>query len=373
MRVLMLAPFERGRGQGGSQRATAVAERLEQRGIEVGWQLVRKRTTTRRAKLLALTRGEPALAGLYQPPASLASGSWDAVLIAHSYLVAAVRTSVGAIPTIVDFHNLEWRGLQDGSELERRGRGLPTPRDGYLTLQVALLRRFERRIVEAAPLSLLVSADELAWARTFTREGQLAFAPSVLPRSEEEAAEAVLARRASEPRQLVYVGTLSFPTNLLSLQRFLARDWPAMRAAEPALTLTIAGRCGEPERVELERHPGVTAAGFVEDLAPLLARCAAVVMPFDGAAGTSLRPLFYALAGLPVIAPPDAFRGIPFRVGTAVRTPEEWASAVTDLAAGRSTDLDAAREAARLHQSDPRPWDHLAKVIAELARSPVRA
>jgi glycosyltransferase involved in cell wall biosynthesis len=366
MRVLVVAPFERGRGHGGSQRATAIAERLEERGFEVGWEIVRPRATTRTAKLRALARGEPSLVGLHERPSRLSPGTWDALLIAHSYIVPAVEPAADGVPAVVDFHNLEWRGLVDHARLERNGRRVPGARDLYLAGQVASMRRLERQIVTSAPLSLLVSEDELAWAAQFAPRGRIEFAPSVLPRAAEQAAAEVRSRRAPEPGLLVYVGTLTLPTNLMSLRRFLASDWPLMRAARPGLTLTIAGRCAEHQREQLERHPGVRAVGFVEDLVPLLASAEAVVMPFGGAAGTSLRPLFYALAGLPVIGPDTAFRGLPFTVGIRANRAEEWVRALTRDAA-RTGDDGAAREAAAFHQKAPFPWNRLAAAIEELS------
>jgi hypothetical protein len=108
----------------------------------------------------------------------------------------------------------------------------------------------------------------------------------------------------------------------------------------------------------------------------LLASAEAVIMPFSGRAGTSLRALFYALAGVNVIGTPDAFRGIPFAVGRAATTPAEWASAVGDTLDDRNNapvGLDAARTAAQAHQNDPKPWDDLAAAIARIAPASRRA
>jgi hypothetical protein len=229
------------------------------------------------------------------------------------------------------------------------------------------MRRLERQIVTSVPLSLLVSADELAWASQFAPRGRIEFAPSVLPRAAERVADQVRARRTPELGNLVYVGTLTLPTNLMSLRRFLATDWPRMRAARPGLTLTVAGRCPDHQRGQLERRPGVQAVGFVEDLVPLLARAEAVVMPFGGAAGTSLRPLFYALAGLPVIGPDAAFRGLPFAVGIRANGAEEWVRALVRTAELSGGD-GAARAAAAAHQKDPVPWNRLAESIEKLPR-----
>jgi Glycosyl transferases group 1 len=368
MRVLVLAPFERGRGHGGSQRATAIAERLEDRGFEVGWQVVPPRATGPVDKLLSLARGEPALAGLYELPGELLPGPWDAALIAHSYLLPRLSRALARIPAIVDFHNLEWVHLADGARLERRQRRLPGARDAYTRSQVALMRRLERLLIRRAPLSLLVSDSDVAWARSVAPTSRLALVPSLLPEAEERTAARIHAARAPEPGHLVYLGTLAFPPNLMSLRRFLVDEWPSMRDAEPGLQLTVVGACAPSDQIDLARHPGVRPIGFVEDVTPILSRCSAVVMPIDGVAGTSLRAVFYALAGLPVIGTPNAFRGLPFHGGIEANSSEDWIRAAREsmrTEASWSASMHDVREAALLHQHERAPWDHLVGLIDE--------
>jgi hypothetical protein len=379
MRVLAIAPFERGRGQGGSQRATAIAERLEDRGTEVTWRTVPRTATSRASKLHSLVRGDAALAGEYVPPAPISGADADVVIVAHSYLVPAVVPALLGLPRIVDFHNLEFLSLADGRG--DAGGFARWPRRYYDRRQVDFMRRLERDVVARADLSLFVSEEERDWARGAVPGARTLLAGSVLPRSEERAAAEIATRRAARRGELVYVGRLTFPTNLISLRRFLARDWPAMRAAEPDLRLTVAGACDGGDRAELERHPGVRALGFVEDLTGILSGCQAVVMPFDGVAGTSLRALFYALAGLPVVGSPGAFRGVGLGGGIVAGDPAAWVDAARETAIGGAGPSAAAahrtREAqrrAQAHQSDPEPWDRLSAAIAGLvvrARSAV--
>jgi hypothetical protein len=362
MRLLILAPFPRGRGHGGSQRATALAERLEERGVHVGWQTLERRDTPAWRKLAAAARLEPALPGLYRSPPPVASADWDVALIAHSYLAPAVIPALlGDVPAVIDFHNLEWRHLADVRP--------PLARAVYHRTQVALMRRLERHIVHDHPLSLFVSTAERDWARRAAPGGRTFLLPSVLPRGEEERARAVAAARQAstpDPTELAYVGTLTFPPNAASLRHFLGSAWPAMRRAAPSLNLTLAGRGSE----QFAGQPGVRALGFVEDLGPILSRAGAVVMPFEGTAGTSLRALFYALSGLPAIGSPAAFRGVPFAAGVIARGEAEWgraAQAVTRVELIDPEALEAARRAAELHQSNPAPWDDLRQAIADVS------
>jgi hypothetical protein len=369
MRVLVMAPFERGRGQGGSLRATAIAERLEAREVTVEWQVVRRRALGPAGKLRAARRGLPVLSALYAPPATLAAAP-DAILVAHSYLTPVVRRLTRGTPTVVDFHNLEWRHLLDGSP--------PGPATGpsgplrwlWTRDQARLMRRVEAAAVAGADLSLFVSETEQGWAQATVPGAATRVAPSTLPAAVVRSAARIAAARDPRAGELAYVGTLTFPTNVASLERFLTDVWPALRAADAGLRLTVAGRCAPDVRERLARHPGVTATGFLEDLTPLLSRCQAVVMPFEGAAGTSLRTIFYALAGLPVIGSPEAFRGMGFAAGVAADRPAAWIAALS--ADGRAKAVAVARAAqadARRLQDDPGPWDALVAALEVMTRT----
>jgi hypothetical protein len=90
-------------------------------------------------------------------------------------------------------------------------------------------------------------------------------------------------------------------------------------------------------------------------------------MPIEGRAGTSLRALYCALAGIWVVGSAAAFRGLPWKMGATVSSPGEWAEAVRDAAgtsAWRERRIAAARTAARSLQRDPAPWDTLYERIS---------
>jgi hypothetical protein len=361
LRVLLVAPFERGLDHGGSQRASAMAERLEERGAAVDWRSVSPRTTSWHRKLGAAVALRPALVGLHPPAPPTPHARFDAAVAAHSYLAPQLSALPPAVARVVDFHNLEWRHLSDMAASER------AIRRPYLRAQVLLMRGFERRAIRANALSVFGSEEELRWARRVAPGGDLLLVPSVLPRRAELEALALGDRAAPPPEpHLTYVGTLRFPPNLRGLTRFLREAWPLVRREAPGVKLTIAGDCAAGHRAELNAFAGVEALGFVEDIRPLLERSSAAIMPVDGWAGTSLRTLYYALAGIWVIGSPAAFRGVPFAVGSAVESPRQWAQTVReamDGAPGREARLARARSAAIARQRDPGPWDDLFEMI----------
>lgn len=371
LRVLIVAPFERGLDHGGSQRATAMAERLEERGCVIEWQVVPAHSTSYWEKLRATLSLRPEGVARYPKRAPDASDRLDAAVAAHSYLAHQLASLPGGLVRVIDFHNLEWRHLADIAVFASG------PRRAYLRAETLLMRRFERRAIAATDLSVFASRDELSWARSVAAGSDPMFVPSILPRAAERAALALGERGARSPgAELAYVGTVRFPPHLGALREFLRDAWPGIRSAVPEVRLTIAGDCDEEVRRELSSHPGVQALGFVEDVAPLLRRSAAVIMPITGRAGTSMRALYCALAGVWVIGTPAAFRGLSWEMGTIVESPQEWAGAVRE-AVNRTPSGNAriagARVAALALQRDPDPWDDLHRRIMQLAHRAARS
>jgi len=371
LRVLLVAPFERGREQGGSQRATALAERMEERGAVLSWRRVGQQRKSTRRKALDLARLRPSMLGDVSAQLPSDGSGCEVAVAAHSFLAPQLDALPRHVPRVIDFHNLEWQHMTDSATLEAPGAGLQgAVRKRYMSSQIRLIRRYERSLVRRSDLSLFVSEPEIEWARAVPGRGDALLVPSVLPRATERAALAIAERRRPDDDgpQLVYVGTLAFPPNAMSLEAFLERSWPAIRHAFPTARLAIAGACDDRLRSSVESHPGVRALGYVEDLGPLLTRCTAAVMPFEGLAGTSLRALFYALARVPVIGSPGAFRGLTFRLGIQAVTPRDWTDALGRVVCSGAPFTVEAHHAAVKGQRDPAPWDALRDRLAALAR-----
>jgi glycosyltransferase involved in cell wall biosynthesis len=362
--VLIVAPFHRGRAHGGSLRATAMAERLEDRGARVDWVTVPAKRGTAAQKAAALLAGRPGVVRAHNGRRATLDGAWDAAIAAHSYMAPHLDGLPAGVRRLVDFHNLEWRVL------EALGRGAGGARGAYLRAQARLMRRFERGVAGSAAVAAFASAEERTWATRRAGAAGAVVVPNVLPvAAEREALATAALRGAASARgaRLVYVGTLTFPPNVQALLGFLERCWPAVRAAAVDAELLVAGACAPGVAAAVDRHRGVRALGFVEDLPALLGGAAAAVLPFDGQGGSSLRCLHYGLARVPVVAAPAAARGLRFSPGLIARDAREWAGAVRDCLEGADrvrSALDEAEAGARAIQDDEAPWDELWSLLA---------
>lgn len=359
----MLAPFERGRGHGGSQRATSIAERLEERGAEIEWKTVPSRSVTTGEKVVATLRRRPALLSFYDAVPPDHGQSPAAAIAEHPYLAPHLAGVAPNVAQVVDFQDLQSWHLRDLARVARGARRM------YLMAQSRFMRRFEEAIVRSGSVCLFATQRELDWALSVDDACPALLIPNLLPIAELEAADRVLtSRRPDAPAEpaLLYVGTLTYPPNVLSLREFLASDWPSIRASNPGVQLWIAGAASADDRRAFAAHPQVRVLGFVDDLGDLMANASAAVLPLIAGAGSSLRILLFAAAGLPVIGTPLAFRGFDEGMGWVARGPQDWASAVRELTARSEAASARTAEARRvvldLHR-DPRPWDDLFRAM----------
>nr|WP_272881471.1 glycosyltransferase family 4 protein [Fundidesulfovibrio soli] len=109
---------------------------------------------------------------------------------------------------------------------------------------------------------------------------------------------------------LLFVGGMGHAPNLDAVRHFVREHMPLLRRAVPGVSLTVAGDTAGMDLSDLA-GPDVRFTGFVEDLAPLYAGCAASVAPFRIGGGTRLKILESMAAGLPVITSAVGAEGLP--------------------------------------------------------------
>jgi len=245
---------------------------------------------------------------------------------------------------------------------------IPAWRRPHIALQSFLMRREETRTLHNARVCLFTKEDELQWAQDRRAPGTLLLVPNVLPRAAVATADRI--RRAREAQEsdgsLIYIGTITYPPNFRSLLQFLDRVWPTIRADRLDAQLIAVGRCGKAEATALQRYPGVAVTGFLDDLTEPLTRASVALLPLQSWAGSSLRCLFYGLAGIPMVGTPAAFRGFARPMGPVVESPREWLEAIQGCRSGSGVVERLRRDAhqaATAIQEDERPWDRMIEAI----------
>lgn len=116
-------------------------------------------------------------------------------------------------------------------------------------------------------------------------------------------------------RSLVFTGSMDWLPNEDAMLSFCRDVLPAIRAEEPAVTLSIVGRSPTPAVARLADNAGITVTGRVPDVRPYMADAAVFIVPLRIGGGTRLK-IFEAMAmGKAVVSTTIGAEGLPVRDG----------------------------------------------------------
>jgi sugar transferase (PEP-CTERM/EpsH1 system associated) len=193
-------------------------------------------------------------------------------------------------PSVLFTHNVE-------SEIWRRHaetRTNPVARALY-EQQYARMLRFERRALAKFDRVLVVSAaDRDTFARIYP--GAIRDVAAVIPTGvDSEFFSPSPTPSAPDARSIVFTGSMDWLPNEDAMLFFCRDVLPAIRAAEPAASLTIVGRAPTPAVRQLASQQGVAVTGRVDDVRPYLDAAAAFVVPLRVGGGTRLK-IFEAMS-----------------------------------------------------------------------------
>jgi O-antigen biosynthesis protein len=212
--------------------------------------------------------------------------------IAHRYLPAVRRHAPGAVAV---YNAIDLGHLQH----YRRARATGNVPDLTRALEA---KAQETELARGADAVLVCSEEE----RTVL--GALSPGASILV-----AGHVVRARPAPTPfatrSGMLFLGSFPHPANVDAMRHFVADVLPAVRAAVPGITLTIAGLDPAGELAPLAGD-GVAAIGWVKDLDEVFARARVFVAPLRYGAGIKIKLLESLSRGLPVVASPVAAEGL---------------------------------------------------------------
>lgn len=115
--------------------------------------------------------------------------------------------------------------------------------------------------------------------------------------------------------RVLFVGSFQHAPNRRGARALLQDAWPVVRAAMPGARLELAGR-GSAEflaglgTADRWASAGVTAHGFVDDLAPLFRSCHVFAAHLTEGGGIKIKVLEALARGVPVVCTPVAAEGI---------------------------------------------------------------
>ncbi|MGA2434716.1 MAG: glycosyltransferase family 4 protein [Bryobacteraceae bacterium] len=265
----------------------------------------------------------------------------DVVQIEHS-LLAAYRDAVPPAVkcrTVISLHNVAYEQYLRFASLEH---GLPT-RAAY-RLKSWLMRRTEARYIPRFDCCVTVSHAESALVTRLV--------PSVHPAVIENGVDcAVLRPLPPGGAALLFAGMMNYPPNADAAVFFCRSILPLVRPIVPDVKLLIAGHSPPSQVKRLASEPGVTVAGYVEDMIPWYSQAAVTVAPLRAGGGTRLKILESMALGRPVVSTTIGCEGLEVEHNRHILiadTPERFAACVTRLLLDAALRERIAAEARRL-------------------------
>ena len=131
----------------------------------------------------------------------------------------------------------------------------------------------------------------------------------------------------SDDPVVLFVGSRTHRVNQEGLLRFVASCWPGISARLPAARLRVVGSGGWEElREMLEKTPGVTVVGRVDEVVGEYAKAALCVVPLFEGSGTKIKVLEALAHGRPVVVASHSARGYEPLVGQGIVVADDEAS-----------------------------------------------
>ncbi|MFZ0427233.1 MAG: glycosyltransferase [Acidobacteriota bacterium] len=155
---------------------------------------------------------------------------------------------------------------------------------------------------------------------------------------------------AEPPRRkrLIFTGSFRYEPNHEAMCWFVREVYPQVRQRVPDVELLITG---DPAGLTLPPEPGVTLAGHVPDVRPLVAESSVSLAPIHVGGGTRLKILEAMALGTPVIATPKGAEGLRVVSGRDLLiadTPEQFIEATVRVLTDASLRRRLANSAFRL-------------------------
>ncbi|MGE5361248.1 MAG: glycosyltransferase [Bacteroidales bacterium] len=257
----------------------------------------------------------------------LASARFD--LVVCDFLVPAINLPDALpCPAVLFTHNVEaeiWRRHAETAD----GR----LRRFLMRSQWRRMQTFERHTLDRFGLVLTVSeADSETFARLYGP--RIASRTFVVKTGVETSYFAPENRAATQPRHLVFTGSMDWIPNEDAMLHFVGEILPLIRRAEPSVTLSIVGRAPTPAVQALAQRAGIQVTGRVDDVRPHIAEAAVYVVPIRIGGGTRLK-IFEAMAmGKAVVSTTVGAEGLPVTPGRDLIVedgPQRFADAVVQL------------------------------------------
>jgi sugar transferase (PEP-CTERM/EpsH1 system associated) len=197
-------------------------------------------------------------------------------------------------------------------------------------IEAKKLRRFEEKLAGEFDLCTATTQSELEEVQKLNPNVPSAVIPNGVDLS-------YFCPRPGDPGKsaaLVFLGRMDYFPNIDGTLYFARSIFPLIRQSIPDVEFRIVG--SNPSRAirSLARIPGISVTGHVPDVRPYLMDAAVAVAPLRIARGTQNKILQFLAMGVPVVATPEAAKGVGAQPGQhflVAEGPEAFARQVVRL------------------------------------------
>lgn len=267
-------------------------------------------------------------------------GGFDIAVAEHLFMARHVRSL--ACPRVLVLHNIE-------SDLAAAlAATYPQPARSYKRLAARWASAYEKRMLASMQGAVTVTREDMG------RLQQLA--PGLPAAVVENGVDCSAFRElAAAPRpgkqRLLYVGLMSYESNVDAVRWFSEEVLPLVRGDFPETVFTIAGGDPAPEVQRLVAIEGVAVSGFVPDVKPLYRDNDLLVVPLRHGGGSRLKILEAFASGTPVVSTTKGAEGLDVEDGIHLQladSPAAMAAAIGRVFAGDDGVLAASASALAL-------------------------
>jgi len=185
-------------------------------------------------------------------------------------------------------------------------------------LQAPILLLWERKAILQSSKTFVCSENDQKYLSKIWRLRNVVTVPNAVDIPEE--------RELPDTPTLLFLGSFSYPANILGADYLITKIWPTILSAMPEARLIIAG--AHPENIpSFQYNPeGVEFTGFVESLDELYKQVRVVCCPILSGGGTRIKILEAAAYGKPVVSTTIGAEGLHFCNGQEILLGDDPAS-----------------------------------------------
>lgn len=235
----------------------------------------------------------------------ISKGDYDVVIFHYWYLGYLLKNLPDNIIKVIDTHN----AIEEKIELFNKG--YYKTRNRYRLkkeLEYSLKKQLD--YFKYCDLIVVNSSKQAEIFKTSIPEEKI-----VIAENGQDLSEFLEYKCPIDNDSILFYGSLSNQFNRLALKRILNKIYPGILKLHPKVKLIIAGSYPPLDLLNKYNYPDVVITGFIEDIKPIIGRCAVMLLPLETASGFRGRLVEVMALGVPVIGTHNGLQSVGMQDG----------------------------------------------------------